>query len=369
MNWVLLYAPAVPASLAMTLMGLANHADPDGRGAYPKVPTLALYARKTPRSVAWDIDDLLELGLIREGDQRLVEHLPEGKRPKVYDLVLEKRRDPSRPEKPAARKGRKESRERTAQKKAEEASATPDPEDTPVPGDTSPDDSLTCPQGHPTPVPGDTSTPVPGDVSDLSPGTSPLIRNEPSLNRPVEPSFEPFNTHGSTRTATSAPDGMLPMPVVVPDPSKPPRRPGTKPKPKPKRPLTGHTATAAALLDAWWQHQHPKPTGYMAVRAGIVACLDAGWAAELIPQALDDVAASAYPIRAGSLETALKRRTAQMRAQHGANVRPFPGRRETAAEVLDRVEAQMNAGAAPGFTDFDTSRIVDSVVINPGATA
>ncbi|MCK9929366.1 hypothetical protein MXD62_19640 [Frankia sp. Mgl5] len=238
MNWVLNDAPEVPASLAMTLMGLANHAGPDGRGAYPKVKTLARYARKTERSIAWDLDDLLDLGLIRMGEQELVDHLPEGKRPKVYTLALEKRRDPNKPEKLAQRKGRKASRERTAQKKAEEAAATPDAEDTPVPGDTSPDD-LTCPQGHPTPVPGDTPTPVPGDVSDLSPGTPPLIRNEPPLNRPVEPSFEPSMAREHAETHTADDDGQT---SLLPD--EPPAAPPV-PTPKPKRPRRTKAEQAA----------------------------------------------------------------------------------------------------------------------------
>jgi Helix-turn-helix domain len=90
MDWALEFAPPMPSQLVATLSGLARHADKQGSGAYPSVPRLAAYACKSERSVQRDLADLRKLGLIRLGDQSKANHLPEGKRPEVYDLATER---------------------------------------------------------------------------------------------------------------------------------------------------------------------------------------------------------------------------------------------------------------------------------------
>ncbi|MGW4075939.1 helix-turn-helix domain-containing protein [Streptomyces asiaticus] len=90
MDWAMEYAPPMPSQLVATLSGLARHADKHGRGAFPSVARLSAYACKDKRSVQRDLRKLLELGLIRIGDQTKALHLPEGKRPDVYDLALER---------------------------------------------------------------------------------------------------------------------------------------------------------------------------------------------------------------------------------------------------------------------------------------
>ncbi|MEU1092732.1 helix-turn-helix domain-containing protein, partial [Streptomyces sp. NPDC005877] len=90
MDWALELAPPMPAQLVATLSGLARHADKKGRGAYPSVARLAAYTCKAERSVQRDLKQLRDLGLIRLGDQSKAAHLPEGKRPEVYDLALER---------------------------------------------------------------------------------------------------------------------------------------------------------------------------------------------------------------------------------------------------------------------------------------
>lgn len=89
-TWALRDAPGVPAHAVAVLFGLANHADPRGRGAYPSQPTLAGYARKKVRQVRRDIEALEELGLIRRGNQAYVAFLPPDKRPVVWDLAMER---------------------------------------------------------------------------------------------------------------------------------------------------------------------------------------------------------------------------------------------------------------------------------------
>lgn len=92
MVWALEDAPDVPAQALGALMGLANHADEHGRGAYPDQETLAAYARKSSRQVRTDLARLEEVGLIRRGDQSLVAHIREDKRPVVWDVAMERRK-------------------------------------------------------------------------------------------------------------------------------------------------------------------------------------------------------------------------------------------------------------------------------------
>lgn len=88
MTWALTEAPGVPSSCVAVLIGLANHADPEGRNAYPSKATLAGYARKTTKQVSRDLDMLVERGVIRVGNQSTAAHLRADRRPVVYDLAL-----------------------------------------------------------------------------------------------------------------------------------------------------------------------------------------------------------------------------------------------------------------------------------------
>lgn len=91
-TWAIEDAPDVPPHLVATLIGLANHADRDGSGAYPSQDTLTHYNRKTARQTKRDLDDLQSRGLIRLGDQRFVAHLRPDRRPLVWDLALDRTR-------------------------------------------------------------------------------------------------------------------------------------------------------------------------------------------------------------------------------------------------------------------------------------
>ena len=90
-SWALTQAPDVPPECVSLLVGLANHADSLGRGAYAGQKLLASYARKTDRSARNDLAKLLSIGLIRHGDQKLAAHIPADCRPVVYDLALERK--------------------------------------------------------------------------------------------------------------------------------------------------------------------------------------------------------------------------------------------------------------------------------------
>jgi hypothetical protein len=90
MVWVLKDAPGLKPHLGMPLMGLANHADHEGKGAWPSQETLARYCRKTSRGIRKDLAQLEEDGLIRRGNQLLVAHIPADERPVVWDLTIER---------------------------------------------------------------------------------------------------------------------------------------------------------------------------------------------------------------------------------------------------------------------------------------
>ncbi|VTR77241.1 helix-turn-helix domain-containing protein [Cellulomonas hominis] len=89
MVWALKDAPLPNDPVAhLVLIAYADHAKDDGTAAWPSVATVARYARCTPRTVHTKLRLLVEYGVMRPGDQRLVDHLPANRRPVVYDLVM-----------------------------------------------------------------------------------------------------------------------------------------------------------------------------------------------------------------------------------------------------------------------------------------
>jgi hypothetical protein len=95
-NWALNDAP-IPrdrrdaSSLAIVLVGLANHADPDGRNAFPSLSRLTGYTRLSERSVRYALRALEELGLIRRSANQAIvaaHGKRAGWRPNNYDLAI-----------------------------------------------------------------------------------------------------------------------------------------------------------------------------------------------------------------------------------------------------------------------------------------
>jgi AraC-like DNA-binding protein len=77
-NWALNHAPDFADEdprkrphLAIVLVGLANHADPQGRNAFPSIETLCRYTRLSESTVRRCLQRLLELSVIRPGDPEL----------------------------------------------------------------------------------------------------------------------------------------------------------------------------------------------------------------------------------------------------------------------------------------------------------
>ncbi|XIG78690.1 hypothetical protein C1N81_39400 [Streptomyces sp. SGAir0957] len=182
MDWALEKAPPMPAQLVATLTGLARHADKKGRGSYPSVARLAAYACKAERSVQRDLKQLRELGLIRLGDQSKAAHLPQGKRPEVYDLALHLvvpgGRASSDEVTRTSRVTLASSRRRGGKKKPSSDSATPD-----MTGDVD--------------VRGDVDVTGDADVADGVTSTSQEGRRPRHPNQKTEPRAEPKDSYGA----------------------------------------------------------------------------------------------------------------------------------------------------------------------------
>lgn len=88
MVWALKHADVPDAQSHLVLLGLADHASDEGKGAWPSVATLATYARCSVRTVQGRLRRLEEAGLIVRGEQGLVAHLRADRRPVVYDLMM-----------------------------------------------------------------------------------------------------------------------------------------------------------------------------------------------------------------------------------------------------------------------------------------
>ncbi|MFE4671057.1 helix-turn-helix domain-containing protein [Streptomyces sp. NPDC056723] len=191
MDWALEKAPPMPAQLVATLTGLARHADKKGRGAYPSVARLAAYACKAERSVQRDLKQLRELGFIRLGDQSKAGHLPEGKRPEVYDLALHRvvpgGRASSDEVTRASRVTLASSRRRGGKKKPSPEGATSDST-----GDVD--------------VRGDVDVTGDADVANGVTPTSQEGRRPRHPNQKTEPRAEPKDSYGA-RSSTRGPDG------------------------------------------------------------------------------------------------------------------------------------------------------------------
>lgn len=93
-TWTLNAAP-IPtgrnaSTLAFVLVGLANHADPDGRNAFPAVATLVRYTRLSERSVQYALRKLEALGLITPSDPDIVAAYVRraDRRPQGWDLPI-----------------------------------------------------------------------------------------------------------------------------------------------------------------------------------------------------------------------------------------------------------------------------------------
>jgi len=99
MSWAMNLAPIPPkvagrpspSSCMHVLLGLANHAGPDGEDAFAAVSTLMIYTQLSERQVRSCLDRLEEVGLIQRGNPRVVAARIEraDRRPQNWDLQMQ----------------------------------------------------------------------------------------------------------------------------------------------------------------------------------------------------------------------------------------------------------------------------------------
>ena len=92
--WALYEAPIELDAIEFRLLTIiADNVDNEGRGFGKSVKTLMKLYRAPigERTVRAKLAHMVEIGVLREGDQRLVSYLPGNRRPKVYDIVMNDR--------------------------------------------------------------------------------------------------------------------------------------------------------------------------------------------------------------------------------------------------------------------------------------
>jgi hypothetical protein len=94
-QWVQHHAPGLPDELAPVLLEFAKHADAKGRGAFPFLEEIAASTGRSLSTVKRNVKRLVGMRLLEPGDQNLPARvaLPPGKRPVVYNLPVQLRRE------------------------------------------------------------------------------------------------------------------------------------------------------------------------------------------------------------------------------------------------------------------------------------
>ncbi len=125
-SWALNKAPVDESSAAFVLVALANHAGPDGRGAFPSVARLVTYTRLSERTIREQLDILEAAGVIVPCDPAIVAAYIKraDQRPQGWDLNMNlDRAVPAHLERfqaavEAIKEKRKQRRQRASEKKA-----------------------------------------------------------------------------------------------------------------------------------------------------------------------------------------------------------------------------------------------------------
>lgn len=298
MTWVLEEAPDMPPHLLGVAMGLANHAGRDGRGAYPRQDRLAWYARKSDRAVRNDLTALADLGLIRPGDPSLVAHMPADERPTVWDLAVERKRDPyPRERKPTSGRG---GASEPHEGRKSTSGASDDSTGSEVPGGSA------VPAG---------ST-VPRERKPTSePSGSPLPTNH-SLNRP-----EPKDPCANAQETLVLAD--------VPAPTNGRSKSSSKRRKKINR--TEYDDQADELTNGFWdRYSGTTAQTWIAVRQVVLTALGNGVERDVLAFALDAVGKDRQPVTRNILTMAL-------RDLHKAN-----GQRTSSGSGVDRRQQSTN---------------------------
>ncbi|MFG1976974.1 helix-turn-helix domain-containing protein [Nonomuraea fuscirosea] len=244
-SWALNYAPVDESSAAFVLVGLANHAGPDGRGAFPAVARLMSYTSLSERTIREQLDILEDAGIIRPCDPAIVAAYIKnaGSRPQGWDLDMSLSR-----ENPAhlarfhaamakVKAERQERRKRAAAKKATAAGSAAEAEVRP--SHPTSDDDAGVRRSHLLGCDGRTPT-----GATVAPETS----FEPSL----EPSFREMPPPSASPAGDAQQEGLFG------DDTQPPAATAKKPRAASKAKVQrtpqeqARFETADALAQRWW---------------------------------------------------------------------------------------------------------------------
>ncbi|MGW0485776.1 helix-turn-helix domain-containing protein [Nonomuraea sp. NPDC003214] len=240
-SWALNHAPVDESSAAFVLVGLANHAGPDGRGAFPAVSRLMIYTRLGERTIREQLDILEAAGIIRPCDPAIVAAYIKnaGSRPQGWDIDMTLNRE--NPEHlarfqaavDAVKAERKARRDRLAAKRQQAKKAPTS------------DDVEEVRRSHPTDDRG--ATVAPPEVRP-SPEGGATVAPEPSLKPSIEPSVQEMPT------TSSSPAGDGKQGSVFGD-DKPPAATAKKSRQRKQRTAEEQARfeQATAVAEWWWK--------------------------------------------------------------------------------------------------------------------
>lgn len=89
MLWALWDAPVTDPSQTLVLLAMCDRAGDDGLEVRCYQREIARKSRMSTRTVRRRLVELEQMGIIRRGDQAAVSHIPEHRRPVVWDIALE----------------------------------------------------------------------------------------------------------------------------------------------------------------------------------------------------------------------------------------------------------------------------------------
>ena len=244
-SWVLNSAPVDEPSATLVLIGLANHADPDGRGAFPSAARLVEYTRLSERTVREYLDVLEAAGIITPCDPAIVAAFIKraDQRPQGWDIDITLTRDnPEHLERfraamNAVKAKRKARRDARAARRAADATGEQGPGAVPAEGGVTGDDANEVRPSHP--VGNERGATVAGTGCDGRTSRGATVAPETS----IEPSYEPSNSSHLAVGEVQQRKGGSPAGL----------RPGSEEEPHtPTYTIGGRTNRPASTLEAVW---------------------------------------------------------------------------------------------------------------------
>jgi hypothetical protein len=285
LTWAITDAPLENSTDLAVLVAMAERADSHGRNAFESLATLAYKSRNSESTTRRSLARLLDTGVIKLGDQRAAEYIRADRRPTVYDLCLDRRRDEPLPPTLA------------------DCTAQP-PDHTPPDNDETPDDLRA--KYHPPSPPAEPGSRgvnlTPRDQSPCHVTNVTGCQSDPSrgVNLTPEPITKPttYRTPNGVLPGDESPGDPIPALFKIDDEKPPP------PTPPKSRTATKHTdplITAAQELARGWYDAVGGFGNFPAVMGVVRKALRAGEPPESVAAALARLAEDNRPVTTDSL--------------------------------------------------------------------